>query len=130
MAPAVPQSSIMELSIADIHARFAQGLLTCTELTRRFLQRIEQYDKQGPCLNALLTVHPQALDIAQHKDEAYRRDPTAMGPLHGIPIIVKDNYDTVDMPTTGGSVILAHAQPRQDGFVVQQLRKAGALIFG
>ena len=123
-----PQSSVTELSIADIHARFAQGLLTCTELTQRLLQRIERYDKQGPGLNALVTVSPHALDTARHKDREYRSNPAAVGPLHGIPVIVKDNYNTADLPTTGGSVILAHSRPPQDCFVVQQLRQAGALI--
>ena len=123
-----PQSSVTELSIADIHARFAQGLLTCTELTQRLLKRIERYDKQGPGLNALVTVSPHALDTARHKDREYGSNPAAVGPLHGIPVIVKDNYNTADLPTTGGSVILAHARPPQDCFVVQQLRQAGALI--
>jgi len=118
----------MELSIAGVHARFAQGLLTCTELTQRLLQRIERYDKQGPCLNALLTVSPYALATARHKDHEYQRNPTAVGPLHGIPVIVKDNYNTMDLPTTGGSVVLAQSRPPQDCFVVQQLRKAGAII--
>jgi amidase len=128
MALSNPQSSVTELSIADIHARFAQGLLTCTELTQRLLQRIERYDKQGPGLNALITVNPHALDTARHKDREYGSNPAAVGPLHGIPVIVKDNYNTADLPTTGGSVILAHARPPQDCFVVQQLRQAGALI--
>jgi Asp-tRNA(Asn)/Glu-tRNA(Gln) amidotransferase A subunit family amidase len=123
-----PQASVTELSIADIHTCFAQGLLTCTELTQRLLQRIARYDKQGPCLNALLTLNPHALDTARHKDREYRSNPAAVGPLHGIPVIVKDNYNTVDLPTTGGSVVLAQSRPPQDCFVVQQLRKAGALI--
>lgn len=123
-----PQASVTELSIADIHACFAQGLLTCTELTQRLLQRITRYDKQGPCLNALLTLHPHALDTARQKDHEYRSNPAAVGPLHGIPVIVKDNYNTVDLPTTGGSVVLAHSRPPQDCFVVRQLRKAGAFI--
>jgi Asp-tRNA(Asn)/Glu-tRNA(Gln) amidotransferase A subunit family amidase len=118
----------MELSIADVHARFAQGLLTCTELTQRLLHRIERYDKQDPCLNALLTVSPHALETARHMDREYGNNPAAVGPLHGIPVIVKDNYNTADLPTTGGSVVLAHARPQHDCFVVQQLRKAGALI--
>jgi amidase len=123
-----PQASVTELSIADIHARFAQGVLTCTELTQHLLQRIAQYDKQGPCLHALITVSPHALATAQHKDREYRNHPAAVGPLHGIPVIVKDNYNTADLPTTGGSVVLTHSSPPQDCFVVQQLRKAGALI--
>jgi Asp-tRNA(Asn)/Glu-tRNA(Gln) amidotransferase A subunit family amidase len=118
----------MELSIAAIHARFAQRRLTCTELTQRLLQRIERYDKQGPCLQALLSVSPHALETARQKDYEYNRNPAAVGPLHGIPVIVKDNYNTADLPTTGGSVVLAHARPLHDCFVVQQLRQAGALI--
>jgi amidase len=128
MSTVDPQASVMELSIADIHARFAQGRLTCTELTQRLLQRIAHYDKQGPCLNALLSVHPHAVDTARQKDREYASSPAAVGPLHGIPVIVKDNYNTADLPTTGGSVVLAQARPPQDCFVVQQLRKAGALI--
>jgi len=128
MSTSDPTSSVTELSIADIHARFAQGLLTCTELTQRLLQRIERYDKRGPCLNALLTVSPHALETARQKDHEYGSNPAAVGPLHGIPVVIKDNYNTTDLPTTGGSVVLAHAQPQHDCFVVQQLRKAGALI--
>src|SRR5262245_30069089 len=86
-------TSIMELSIADIQARFAQGSLTCTELTQRLLRRIERYDKQGPCLNALVTVSPHALDMARQKDREYSSNPATVGPLHGIPVIVKDNYN-------------------------------------
>ena len=123
-----PKASVTELSIADVHARFAQGLLTCTELTQRLLQRIERYDKQGPCLKALLTVSPHALETARQKDREYGSNPAAVGPLHGIPVIVKDNYNTADLPTTGGSVVLAQSRPPHDCFVVQQLRKAGALI--
>jgi Asp-tRNA(Asn)/Glu-tRNA(Gln) amidotransferase A subunit family amidase len=93
-----PQSSVTELSIADIQARFAQGLLTCTELTQRLLQRIERYDKQGPGLHALVTVSPYAIETARHKDREYRSNPAAVGPLHGIPVIVKDNYNTADLP--------------------------------
>src|SRR5207249_4316312 len=78
-----PTSSVTELSIADIQARFAQGLLTCTELTQRLLQRIERYDKRGPCLNALLSVSPHALETARHKDREYDSNPAAVGPLHG-----------------------------------------------
>ena len=102
MAISNPQASVTELSIADIQARFAQGLLTCAELTQHLLQRIARYDKQGPCLNALLAVHPQALEMAQQKDREYGSNPAAVGPLHGIPVIVKDNYNTADLPTTGG----------------------------
>ncbi|MGE3539329.1 MAG: amidase [Candidatus Tectimicrobiota bacterium] len=128
MAFSASPPSILDLSIADVHARFAQGVLTCTALTQRFLQRIACYDKQGPCLNALVTVSPHAVDTARQQDRAYRTNPAAVGPLHGIPVIVKDNYNTADLPTTGGSLALARSQPLQDCFVVQRLRQAGALI--
>lgn len=128
MSTSHPRVSVTELSIADIHAHFAQGLLTCTALIARLLQRIEHYDQQGPCLRALLRLNPHALETARHKDREYSSNPTAVGPLHGIPVIVKDNYNTADLPTTGGSVVLAHSRPPQDCFVVQQLRQAGALI--
>jgi Asp-tRNA(Asn)/Glu-tRNA(Gln) amidotransferase A subunit family amidase len=80
---------VTELSIADIQARFAQGLLTCTALTQRLLQRIERYDKQGPGLNALITVSPHALETARHKDREYDSNPAAVGPLHGIPRVAR-----------------------------------------
>ena len=114
-----------EVTIAGVHAAFASGQLTCLQLVRGYLERIYKYDDQGPVLNAIITINPRALEIAAEMD---RLPAAARRPLHCIPTIVKDNYNTADMPTTGGSVTLAHSRPRDDAFVVKRLRQAGALI--
>ena len=116
-----------ETTIATIHAAFVSGQLTCVQLVQAYLARIEAYDDEGPALNAILTVNPKALETAAEMDRLYAaRSPAA--PLHCIPVILKDNYDTADMPTTGGSVTLARSFPIDDAFVVKQLREAGALM--
>jgi Asp-tRNA(Asn)/Glu-tRNA(Gln) amidotransferase A subunit family amidase len=94
-----------------------------------YLARIEAYDKKGPKLNAMVALNPNALARAQALDaERQRKGPR--GPLHGIPIVVKDNYDTKDMPTTGGSLALAGWTPPDDAHQVEKLREAGAIIIG
>jgi Asp-tRNA(Asn)/Glu-tRNA(Gln) amidotransferase A subunit family amidase len=100
---------------------------TCVEVTQAYLNRIEAYDDKGPTLNAIITVNPSALETARDMD---RLDAAAVRrrPLHCIPVVLKDNYDTADMPTTGGSVTLAKSIPAADGFVVKRLRAAGAII--
>ena len=116
-----------EATIASIHAAFASGQLTCVQLVQRYVSRIEGYDHKGPALNAILRVNPRALETAADMD---RMDAGARAqrPLHCVPVIVKDNYNTSDMPTTGGSVTLAKSSPSGDAFVVKRLRQAGALI--
>ena len=126
-APMVP-FVLEEATIAGIHAAFASGTLTCRELVSGYLARIEAYDDDGPALNAVLTVNPGALEIATGLDARYASSPAAVGPLHCVPVALKDNYDTADLPTTGGSVTLAESMPRDDAFVVQRLREAGALV--
>lgn len=116
-----------EASIARVHAAFADGSLTAAALVRHYLARIAAYDREGPALRSLLTVNPRASDEAERLD-ALRRSGAPTGPLHGIPVILKDNFDTHDLPTTGGSVAMRASQPRRDAFVVQRLRAAGALI--
>jgi amidase len=81
-------------------------------------------------LNAILTLNPRALETAVQMDARYATGKSAVGPLHCIPVVVKDNYDTFDMPTTGGSVTLAKSFPTRDAFVVKRLRDAGALESG
>ena len=117
-----------EATIAGIHAGFASGTLTCRQLVTEYLARIEAYDDDGPALNAILTVNPNALATAADMDTRYAADRSAVGPLHCVPVVLKDNYDTADLPTTGGSVTLAESVPPDDAFVVQRLRAAGALI--
>lgn len=118
---------LQEATIADIQAAFEAGALTSEELVQLYLNRIEAYDNQGPAINALITVNPEALEIAAEMDAA-RAAGEIMGPLHGLPIILKDNYNTADLPTTAGSAVLAGAIPAEDAFVVQRLRAAGAII--
>ena len=119
-----------EATIAGIHAAFASGTLTCRQLVTEYLARIEAYDdgRDGPALNAVLTVNPRALEIAADMDARRASSPAAVGPLHCVPVVLKDNYDTADLPTTGGSVTLAESVPLDDAFVVQRLRAAGALV--
>ena len=117
-----------EATIAGIHAAFASGQLTCVQLVRLYLDRIAAYDRQGPSLNAIITVNPRALDIAAEMDRAYRANPASVGALHCIPIILKDNFNTFDMPTSGGNVSMKASVPPADAFTVARIRKAGALI--
>jgi amidase len=118
---------LMEATIADIHDAYRHGQLTCRELVQQYLDRIAAYDKQGPALKAIITINPRALEIADELDRQYRRSGLT-GPLHGIPIILKDNYNTFDMPTTGGNTAMRDSVPPADAFTVDKIRKAGALI--
>jgi Asp-tRNA(Asn)/Glu-tRNA(Gln) amidotransferase A subunit family amidase len=117
-----------EATIAGIHRAFRSGQLTCARLVRAYLQRIRAYDKAGPSLNALIAVNGEAERTAAEMDARYASKQSGVGPLHCIPVILKDNYDTADMPTTGGSVVLATSRPAHDAFIVKRLRAAGALI--
>jgi amidase len=118
-----------EATLADIQSAMDADALTSVELVQMYLNRIAAYDDSGPAINTLITVNPDALAIAAELDAA-RESGMILGPLHGIPIILKDNYDTVDLPTTAGSAVLTGAIPPDDAFVVQRLREAGAIILG
>ena len=119
-----------ELSISEIQEQFENGTLTAHQLVTQYLGRIEQIDKNGPMLNSIIELNPDALDIAQQLDEE-RQEKGARGPMHGIPVLIKDNIDTADsMSTTAGSLALEGSHPKQDAFIVQQLRQAGAIILG
>ena len=125
-APAAAIGFVLEeATISSIHTAFASGQLTCVQLVRAYLGRIEKYNDKGPSLNALITINPKALDLAAAMD---RVPAAARRPLHCIPAIVKDNYNTADMATTGGSVTLARSVPPADAFVVKRLREAGAIV--
>ena len=117
-----------EATIRSIHAAFSSKQLTCVQLVRSYVNRIERYDDKGPALNAILTVNPRALEIAADMDRLAVAGNRALRPLHCIPVVLKDNYNTSDMPSTGGSVTLARSFPLDDAFVVKRLRQAGALI--
>lgn len=126
-AQPTPRVEVAEASVADLQEAMQRGRATSVSLTRAYLARIAAYDQAGPRLNAILRVNPRALADAAERD-AERRAGTVRGPLHGIPVILKDNYDTGDLPTTAGSLALANSQPARDGFVVQRLRAAGAIV--
>jgi len=112
------------LTIADLGHAFESGALTSETLVQLCLARIQAYDRQGPSLRAVLTLNPRALDTARALD-AERKAKGPRSPLHGIPIVLKDNYNTADLPTTGGSVLLEGSIPSEDAFVVKKLRAAG-----
>jgi Asp-tRNA(Asn)/Glu-tRNA(Gln) amidotransferase A subunit family amidase len=118
---------LMEATVADIHDAYRRGQLTCRELVQQYLDRIAAFDKQGPSLKAMITVNPRALEVADELDRQFRRSGLT-GPLHGIPIVLKDIYNTADMPTTGGNVAMRDSVPLADAFTVARIRKAGAVI--
>ena len=117
-----------EATIASIHAAFVSGQLTCAKLTKLYLDRIAAYNLKGPALHAIINVNPRAMEIAAGMDRQTPANPANAGPLHCIPIILKDNFDTADMPTTGGNVSMKTSVPPQDAFTVAKMKKAGALI--
>ena len=119
-----------EATIPELQEQMKTGKLTSTELTGAYLHRIADLDKTGPTLNAVIEVNPDALNIAQQLD-AERRAGHVRGPLHGIPILIKDNIATADkMQTTAGSLALVGAKPPRDAAIVARLREAGAVILG
>jgi len=126
--PARASDLVPEATIRSTHAAFAAGQVTCVQLVQAYLNRIEAFDHTGPGLNAIITINPKALETAAEMDRLSAANRSALRPLHCIPVILKDNYDTADMPTTGGSLTLAESVPLQDAFVVKRLREAGALI--
>jgi amidase len=134
MATSVPataqqrQFRFQEATISSIHDAFAAGQLTCARLARLYLDRIAAYSTQGPALNAILTVNPEVMETAAEMDRSYRASPATVGPLHCVPVILKDNFNTFDMPTTGGNVSMKTSVPPADAFTVARIRKAGALI--
>jgi len=118
---------IEDATIADLQTAMAKGTLTAEKLTELYLARIDAYDKQGPAINTVITLNQQALATARALD-AERKAGKVRGPLHGIPIVLKDNYDTYDLPTTAGSQLLEGSIPPSDAYVVKKLRDAGAII--
>ena len=115
---------------ASCKAEMASGRLTSRPLVEYFLARIESLDRNGPKLNSIIEINPQALEIADQLD-AERQAKGARGPLHGIPVLLKDNIDTADaMHTTAGSLALVDSRPAGDAFIVARLRAAGAVILG
>src|SRR4051812_4273876 len=117
----------MERSIEDLQRAMQSRQITSRQLVDFYLTRIREYDQQGPGLNAIKAVNPLAREAADALD-VERASRGARGPLHGIPVLVKDNYETIEMPTTAGSIALATFHPRRDAFLIQRLKAAGAVI--
>lgn len=122
---------LVEATIQDIQDAFDSHLLTPSQIVSMYLARIEAYDKAGPHLNSYMVVNPEALAVAHELEENDDQQGQHQDkPLFGIPMIVKDNNDTFDMPTTAGSVALGGSLPPDDAFLVKKLRRAGAIILG
>lgn len=130
-APAQAQAParfpVVEATIAGVHAAFKAKHLTCRQLVQAYLDRIAAYDKQGPGLNAIVVVNPRALAIADSLDRRYAAA-GPVGPLHCVPTIVKDNFETNDLQTTAGSAALEGWIPRRDATMVARLKAAGAIV--
>src|SRR5262249_11650377 len=119
-----------EATIADLQQRVSAGRETSRSLAQKYLARIEAIDRNGPALHSIIETNPEALAIADRLD-AERRNGRVRGPLHGIPVLLKDNIATADrMMTTAGSLALAGVTPPRDAFLVTRLREAGAVILG
>jgi amidase len=119
-----------ELTISQLQAGMQSGKYTARSITEMYLHRIERIDRQGPYLNSVIELNPDALSIAERMDKE-RREGRMRGLMHGIPMLIKDNIDTADrMTTTAGSLALQGSIPAQDSFVASKLRQAGAVILG
>lgn len=129
LSPAQTAFDVTEQSIESLQAAMIAGRITSRDLVDAHLARIDAYDQRGPRLNAIVALSPRARDEAEALDrERASRGPR--GPLHGIPVLVKDNYDVAGMPTTGGTLALATLTATSDAFQVRRLREAGAVILG
>ena len=119
-----------ELTISDLQEGMKSGRFTARSLVKKYLDQIDDVDKSGPSINSVIELNRDALSLAELLDRE-RKDRGPRGPLHGIPILIKDNIDTADqMMTTAGSLALVGSRPAQDAFVAKKLREAGAVILG
>ncbi|NHJ87333.1 MAG: amidase [Asgard group archaeon] len=117
-----------EYTIDEIQEKYKLGLLSCKQLVEQYLKRIKEIDKSGPKLNAIIEINPDAIKIAEQLDHELKST-GSRGPLHGVPIIIKDNINTHDkMMTTAGSLALEGLRPFEDAFIIRKLREAGAII--
>ena len=125
---AVKPFHLEDATISDVHAAYKCGALTAAQLVQAYLERIQAYDRAGPKLNVVIHLNHEALEEAAALDEHLRKTGKFVGPLHGIPVLLKDNVNTKDMPTTGGSLSLAGYTPATDAAITRKLRSAGAII--
>jgi amidase len=130
-AVAAPQAfEFEEVTLSELQDAMQSGRKSSRAIVAAYLARVQEIDKAGPAVNSIIELNPDALETADRLD-AERRAGRIRGPLHGVPVLIKDNIDTADkMQTTAGSLALVGAKPRQDAFIVQRLRDAGAVILG
>ncbi len=130
VAPDIKPFELDEITIAELQDGMKSGRFTAQLLVEKYTERIHEIDKQGPTLNSIIQMNPDAQSIAEAVDQE-REAKGSRGPLHGIPVVIKDNIDTADrMMTTAGSLALVGSKPPKDSFVAQRLRSAGAVILG
>jgi amidase len=131
LAPSVrAQASFQvdETTIANVHAAMRAGTLTCHALVQLYLRRIDAYDKAGPAINAITVINPDALATADSLDRRYAATRTLVGPLHCVPMIVKDNFQTIGLQTAAGNLALKGYTPAKDAFQVNRIKEAGAIV--
>jgi amidase len=129
-APEVKSFELEEITIAELQDGMKSGKFTARSLVEKYSARIDEIDKRGPSINAIIERNPDALSIADELDQE-RKAKGPRGPMHGVPVLIKDNIDTADkMMTTAGSLALVGSKPLQDSYVAQKLRSAGAVILG
>ena len=121
--------NIVETTIEEIHAAYKSGQLTARQLVQMYLDRIDAYDQKGPAINSIITLNKKVLEEADRLDAAFKQS-GFVGPLHGIPIIIKDQVDAAGFPTTLGSILMKDYYPERDAFAIGKLRKAGAIVIG
>jgi amidase len=127
MADSRAPFGLLEATIDTIHEAYRSGQLTARQLVQMYLERIATYDKRGPAINAIITINPKALEEADRLDTAFKAS-GFVGPLHGIPLVFKDQADVKGMPTTLGSILFKDYYPDRDSFVAEKLKRAGAII--
>lgn len=118
---------VVEATIDDVHRAFKSGGLTARQLVQMYLDRIKAYDQQGPKINCVITINPKALEEADKLDAAFKAG-GLVGPLHGIPVLLKDQVDVAGVPTTQGSILLKNFVPVRDAFIVEKMKRAGAIM--
>jgi amidase len=128
-APPTARFEIMEATVESVHQAYAQRRLTARQLVQMYLDRISAFDQKGPKINSIINLNPKALEEADRLDAAYARS-GLVGPLHGIPVLIKDQADVAGLPTTLGSVLFKDFVPEKDSFVTAKLKAAGAIILG
>ena len=129
-ANAAPTLDLEEITVTELQNKMQSGEQTSVSITKAFMARIEQIDRNGPRLNSVIELNPEAIAIAENLDNERKRG-KIRGPLHGIPILVKDNINTGDgMLTTAGSLAMIDNHAKEDAFVMKQLRNAGVVLLG